>query len=229
MNRILTATLAGIAGIVLTLGGCQAVLAQQKTRTGLEIGAQQGIGLRFGSSFNHFFRPADHPATNGLFSNGVLGLTYKFYERFGHIELGAALGHKEQEGGFGFPIVMEDFNDSLNTSFTYFAAEIKVGPRVFWYFHPKFGISTGFRSKMSGLYQQDEDARPNERIEQNAFFLNLPIGFSIELPTSFGTTGFAAYYEIGVTNTLNQPELFNADPKRLHNFNFEIHVLLRTK
>lgn len=203
-------------GLVLLAGGLRAQSA--------ETGAQQGIGLRFAGNFHHFFKASDNPVIENWFSSGFIGASYKFYGAVGHAELGLGLGHKSADGSL--PLVMNDFpdEDAQDAEITYLQGDIRFGPRVFWHVYPKFGVSFGYRTKLDGVRTQ---FGIDNGFELNDFYVNLPLGVSIDLPTSFGTTGFAIFYEIGISNTVNFPQ--TDDGTRLHGVMAEIHVLLRTR
>lgn len=197
-------------------------------QTRVQEGARQGVGLRFGSYFNRFFRADQFPLVDGWWSAGVLGLSYKLYGDFGHAEFSAAFGSKGT--GRGLPLVMRDYDGQngrtgQHVSETFWQAEMKVGPRLFWHFYPKFGAVIGYHTQQGGYYEPN--TRPADIVGLNKFYLQMPVGFSVDLPTSFGTTGLAAYYELGLTNTMRG--LGWSDGSRVNSFFVELHVTIRTK
>ena len=206
---------------LLVFGGFSQLSAQQRE---IDL-TREGIGLRFASTLGHYFRSADYPLIEGRFATGVIGLTYKWYQRGGHMETGLCFGFKETDKGFALPYVMKDYGDSLQaTRLTYYQFEYKVGPRVYWYFHPKFGFNISYRPKQEGFV--DKRKQYSDIAVLNKFLVTLPIGFSIELPTSFGTTGVAFFYQVGISNAIKGWG-WN-DGSRLQGLTFEIHVLVRT-
>lgn len=187
----------------------------------------QGVSLRFATTFHHFFRADEMNLMDGRFSTAVLGASYKFYGYAGHAEFGLCIGHKEQEGGFSLPLVMEDYpaGEDYNTAYTYYQAELKVGPRVWWHVYPKFGMVTGYRSRKIGFY--DEDLDQDERTELNNWYLGMPVGVTVDLPTSFGTTGIGFFYEFGLSNVMNGEGWDQGG--RMNAITFEIHATIRTR
>jgi len=191
-------------------------------------GTLQGVSIRFATAFHHFVNADEHPLIDGRFSTANLGLSYKFYGYFGHAEFGLSIGHKETEEGFSFPVVANDFpaeGQEQATRFTYYEVAVKAGPRVFWHIYPKFGVTAGYRSRQDGFYEAD--ASEEDRRELNELYLGLPIGFTVDLPTSFGTVGAGAFYEFGLTNVMRG--LGWSEGSRLNAISVELHATVRTK
>jgi len=188
---------------------------------GLLAQRMQGIGLRFASDFNYFTtNNGQVPLVTGWFSNIVVGPFYKAYGKGGGIETGINFCYKEPNDGFSLPLVMRDLNDGQRTSIMALEAEFLCGPRLFKYFFPKFGLIAGYRFKGGGFVQDQAAAD----YSVNNFYLTLPVGFSLDLPTGFGSTGVALYYDIGLTNVLSGLGLEGGGKQRA--INFEIHVML---
>ena len=105
---------------------------------------------------------------------------------------------KNQEGkGFALPGVMTDLSDDQNTYVTALELDFKVGPR-FQSFHPKIGYLLGYRFNAGGFQAPEEQ-------EINKLYLHLPFGGGFDWRTRFGTVGVGAFYYIGITNVLKNP------------------------
>lgn len=180
--------------------------------------AQTGIGFRFGSDINSFNNSGAYPLVQGQFSNLVLGGYYKKYKRTGGAEIGLNLILKNANGA-NIPLLMSDFGASQNTSITAFEIDFKIGPR-FGYFYPKLGVLAGYRSNAQGFLLST--APPEYRI--NPYYITIPIGLTIELPTRWGAVGLSGFYKIGLTNFILNPDgRSNWDGATLRAVNFELH------
>lgn len=183
-----------------------------------------GIGMRFFSDFNFAYRAKENLLVNGIFSSGGLGLYFFSYNDFGGLELGGNFGYKSTRGNFSMPLIMKDLtkNPNQNTAITYAEIDLRMGPKLGKIFYPQFGYSVGYRLKMENLV---EDTSIPHKLK--AFYMNLPAGLSIYLPTQFGNTGFGFFYVIGLTNTLISEKNFyyKLEVARLHALRFQITVL----
>lgn len=180
-----------------------------------------GIGLRFASDFNRFFQAEENDLAPGRFSNIVIGPFYKQYVGTGIVEAGVNFCYKGLEGeGFSLPLVTQDFDDNYSTAMTSLELDFKVGPRIGW-IYPKFGMIVGYFLNQEGFFLPGA----NTETELNRWYAAIPIGVSLELPTSFGTTGGGIFYDIGVSNMISGK---SDEGGKIRAFNFEIHVALRT-
>lgn len=182
-----------------------------------------GIGMRFFSDFHFGYRAKEHLLVNGVFSTGALGLYFFNYNDFGGLEIGGNFGYKATKGNFAMPLIMQDLtkDDKQNTALTYAELDIRMGPKLGKVFYPQFGYAVGYRLKMENLV---ENALIPHQLKP--FYMNLPVGMSIYLPTQFGNTGFVFFYVIGLTNTLvAEKSLFKREVGRLHALRFQITVL----
>ena len=215
MSRVLPAT--------LCLLMCLATHAGAQTRKYKFPETRSAIGLRFAGDFNRFKQKVDLPLIDGSFSTGVIGLFYKEYYKSGIAEVGVNYVHKSLKGGFNLPLVMQNFNDKENTSLSALEAQLTVGPR-FWYFYPRFGFVFGYWLNREGFLS---DGAPTDVSVSNYYF-SVPVGFSFDLPTSFGTTGVSFYYPFGVTDVMTNSR-YQATRGRFNTFSFEIHVAMRVR
>lgn len=173
--------------------------------------AQQGWGVRFASNFNHFKRPDEYSQAPDWFSTGVLGAFYRSYNAYGGYEIGLNGVYKNNTGkGFpNLPVVMRDFtkNETQNVGITALELDLKVGPR-FGVINPKIGYIMGYRFRGSGFY--DLATINPDTVKTNKFYFILPFGVSADFPTGFGTVGFGAYYNLGITNVRHAPQWYIA-------------------
>jgi hypothetical protein len=210
--------------VLLLVASATGLVAQaQRVREG----ALQGFSLKFSSNFNRFYRADDNQLLNGWWSTGNLGLGYKLYGSTGHAEFALLAGFKNTTRSL--PLVMQDYDgqngaSNQNVQHTFYQAELKVGPRLLKVLYPKFGAVVGYRSAFGGYY--DANVKDNDRAPRSWWYFHLPIGLSFDLPTSFGTTGVAVYYEIGLTNTLRGLDATTAT--RQNALVVELHATLRT-
>lgn len=180
----------------------------------------KALGFRFGADFNHFYQPERQtPLIDGYFSTVVLGAFYKHYYTNGLIEAGVNFVIKEQEGGLTFPVVMQNFRDTENSGMTAVEFQFMVGPRL-WYFYPKFGFLASRLIHMDGMIS---DRALN--LELTRWNLTIPVGFAFDFPTSFGSTGFGGYYDVGLSRIIESRDYQHGG--RLRAWNFELHVAFR--
>jgi len=180
----------------------------------------QALGFRFGSNFNRFYQPEKNtPLINGTFSTVVLGAFFKQYYTNGMFEIGANFVIKEPDGGLTFPVVMENFRQDENTGLTAVEGQFMVGPRL-WYFYPKFGFIASYMVHRTGFYSNNEPELPLSQ-----WNLSIPIGFSFEFPTSFGSTGFGGFYNVGLSRMIDDRSFEHGG--RLRSWNVELHVAFR--
>jgi len=183
-----------------------------------------GIGIRFFSDFHFAYRAKENLLVNGVFSTGALGIYFFNYNDFGGIEIGGNFGYKGTKGNFSMPLIMKDLtkDENQNTALTFAEMDIRMGPKLGRVFYPQFGYSAGYRFKMENLI---EDTKIPHQLK--AFYMNLPVGMSIYLPTQFGNTGFGFFYVIGLSNTVISEKNFNykKETGRLHSLRFQITVL----
>lgn len=186
-----------------------------------------GFGLRFGVDFNRFVDANANPLIEGYFSSAVIGPFYKSYYAFGCLETGLNLNYKGRDGQFTLPFVNENFRSGENNALLGLEAVFIVGPRI-GFVYPKFGL-------IGGVWQQQQGWKDlnGTNIELYGWYMNLPVGLSLDLPTSFGSTGLGLYYKIGLTsiyrdlNRLDQP-VGNWKGK-LRSIYAELHVMFWTR
>ena len=161
--------------------------------------AQHYIGLRFQSYMNYFSRPEELNLVESPFTTATFGVFYRQLKPNNGFEVGLQIVGKNQEGkGFGLPGVMADFSEDQNTFVTALEMDFKVGPR-FQSLHPKIGYVLGYVLTAGG-YQEPEEQ------EINKVYLHLPFGAGFDWKTRFGTVGVGAFYYIGLTNVLKNPD-----------------------
>lgn len=183
------------------------------------LSAQQGFGLAFQGRFN-YFSDRSEPVPAGWFSDAAVGLTYKSYWWGAGFETALYWIYKGGPSEVRLPLVNQDFRPSQNTAYKAIEAAFRFGPR--WQiFYPRSGLVVGYRYQALGLVT-------DPRRSLNSWYALLPLGLSLELPTSFGTTGASFYYEIGLTNHLRRPASANSglyEGTKLRRMTIEIHVL----
>ena len=185
--------------------------------------AQQGIGFRFATNINWFPRAKEYRLVENGFTTGVFGVFISRYKPKNGFELGLNVVYKDGNGkGFpSLPVVMQDFGgDAQNVGLTGLEMDLKVGPR-FGALNPKIGYVLGYRFTQTGL-QIDGVDDPLTR-----FYLMLPFGMSVNLPTNYGSVGFGSYFNVGIFNMLKDPNPGGAgiyDGGRQRYINFEIIV-----
>jgi hypothetical protein len=181
--------------------------------------AQRGFGLSFQGRFNHFTDTGE-PVPMGWFSDGAIGATYKNYWWGAGFEVGVVWVYKGGPQEMRLPLINRDFRQGQITAYKAVEGAFRFGPR--WkVFYLRMGLVAGYR------YQQLYLSDPQSGRSPNRWYATLPLGLSIELPTSFGTTGFSGYYEIGLTNHLKRPagETGNYEGTKLRRITFEVHVM----
>jgi len=184
--------------------------------------AQTGVGLRFSTSINHFYRAEAYNLIQGRFSNAEIGPFFRMYKKQGGMEMGISYIFKSSGN---IPFVAQDFKGGHSTSFRGGQAVFLFGPQ-FDIFRPKTGYVLGVRSEPQGFIHPDLD-----QVALNRFYMFLPVGFSLDFPTSFGTVGGSFFYQIGMTNVKRNPF-----PDRDHGYDggkqralqFEITVMYGT-
>jgi hypothetical protein len=156
------------------------------------------LGLRFSSNINYFFRAEDHQLAPSAFTTGILGVFYRLDRPFSSFEAGLNIVYKNlEEDGFSLPGVMQDFSDDQQVGLTAVELDIKVGPRFDW-FYPRIGFIMGYRFDSGGFQPEKPEIDPIKK-----FYLHLPFGAAAILPTNWGSVGFGAYYQIGVSKVLD--------------------------
>ena len=194
----------------------------------IQASAQRGIGFRFASDINHFYRSENYPLVDGSWSNFNIGPFFRNYNKFGGYEAGFNFCYKGDKNNLlgSVPLAAQDFENSLNVQQTPFEIDLRFGPS-FDNFRPKTGYIMGWRTYTSGMLKDTSVAN------LNTFFIDLPIGISVDFPTSYGTVGAGIYYMIGLTNVTSKPpgtkgpEIY--DGGKMRALNFEITVLFNTK
>lgn len=157
-----------------------------------------GVGLRFATDFNYFHRAKDLDLVDNWWSSGVFGVFYRWYTPKRGVELGLNVNYKNGiNRGFKLPVIMNDFDNGgpQHVGMTALELDLKVGPR-FGGFHPKIGYIMGYRAFRDGFLEAASE------MNINRLYVQLPFGASMSLPTGFGSVGFGAYYELDVTNVM---------------------------
>jgi hypothetical protein len=189
---------------------------------GFSAQAQRGIGFRFGTDFDHFFRADQHPLVNGWWSHLMVGTYYQAYFHDGGAQLGINLLYKNNDDkGFpNFPVVQRDWRKGQNIGLTALEADLKVGPR-FGLFNPKIGAQVMYCFQRTGFLEAGDSSRLNR------VFLTLPFGLSLEGPTGYGSVGFGAFYNIGLNNIIKAPTpgLRDYDGSKLRGLRFEFTIV----
>jgi hypothetical protein len=190
---------------------------------------QQAIGLRFASNVHFFPRAKDYALVGNAFTTGVFGVYYNNYKPNSGFEVGLNVNYKDANGkGFpNLPIVMRDYgkDETQNVGFTGLEMDLKVGPR-FGYFYPKIGYILGYRLTQTGFQL------PGVEEELNPWYLMLPFGGSVNLPTRYGSVGFGSFFNVGLFNVLRDPNpgdgnLYDGGRQRF--ITFEITVNYQTR
>jgi hypothetical protein len=199
--------------------------------------AQRGWGLRFASDFNHFNRSKDYFLVDGWYSTGVFGGFYRAYNHGGGYEIGLSAVYKgNTPKSVNLPVVMRDYTVKGNpqkqsVGVTAIESNFLFGPRVGRIFNPKTGYKMGYFFKNAGF--QEDSTLYLEKITMNRFYLSLPFGGTVDLPTKWGTVGFGAFYSVGLLNVMKKPKDYAQsgfyDGSKLRNLNFEITVTLNTE
>jgi hypothetical protein len=185
--------------------------------------AQRGLGLRFGTEMNHFFRADNYPLVDGWWSQLVFGPYYQAYFDNGGAQVGLNILYKNnRDKGFpNFPVIQRDFRDGQNVGITALEFDLKVGPR-FGVFNPKIGALINYSFRLDSILEAGQTA-PLNRV-----YVSLPLGLSVEGKTGYGSVGFSMFYNIGINNVLRNPGprgLQDYDGSKLRGLRFELFVL----
>lgn len=184
--------------------------------------AQRGIGFRFGSDFNHFFRADQHPLVDGWWSHLVFGSYYEAYFQDGGAQIGLNILYKnDRDKGFpNFPVVQRDWRGGQNIGLTALELDLKVGPR-FGLFNPKIGAQMMYCLRREGFLEQGDTS------SLNRMYLQLPFGLSLEGPTGYGSVGFGVFYSIGLNNVIQAPTpgLRDYDGSKIRGLRFELNIV----
>lgn len=190
----------------------------------LPLQAQRGVGVRFGSDLNHFFRAQKHPLVDGWWSQLVFGPYYQAYFQDGGAQIGLNILYKNNsDKGFpNFPVIQRDLKAGQNIGITALELDLKVGPR-FGLFNPKIGANLFYCFKREGFLEDGETA------ELNRTYFAIPFGLSIEGPTGYGSVGFSVYYNIGFNNVIKAPTpgLRDYDGSKIRTLRIELFVLFQ--
>lgn len=157
---------------------------------------QTEIGLRFGSYLHSFSDRNEDLLVNGQFTTGVLGVNmYQYFEK-SRLEYGLNIIHKGTSDALfpNLPLIMQDFGDAKDINMTAIEAHIKAGPS-FDVFFPYVGYAVGYRLSVDNFQN-------NNQRRVNRIYFSLPMGFSFNFPTNFGSVGFGGAYYVGLTNVL---------------------------
>lgn len=183
------------------------------------VWAQTGVGMRFGTWVNHFYRASTYPMIDGSFSHAQIGPFYRMYKKNGGLEIGVSGIFKSASG---LPFVAQDFKGGHTTQYSGVQTDFLFGPQ-FKMFSPKTGYVMGYRTEPKGFL--DPGLAPRK---MSQFYMFLPVGLSVDFPTSFGTVGGSIFYQVGMTNVIRNPypdvdPAFDGGKQRA--FQFEITVL----
>ncbi|NBV14196.1 MAG: hypothetical protein EBS07_09035 [Sphingobacteriia bacterium] len=188
---------------------------------GLFASAQTGYGFKFATWINHFYRAETivPQLIDGNFSHAAVGGFYRLDRRNGELEVGLQYFFKPQTN---VPLVAQDFKGGHQTAYQGGQIDFWFGPR-FKMFRPKTGYVLGYRTSPTGFLEPGISSR---RINQ--WFLFLPLGLTVDFPTSFGSVGGGLFYQIGMTNVLANPDPTSTqsfDGGKQRALHFEITVL----
>ena len=187
--------LAGIAGSL------QAQVPYTNRDTLIAFPSELHIGLRFSSNINYFPFSTEFLLAESAFTTGIFGPYLRWDRPRSSVELGIQIVYKNPNPtGFNLPGVMEDFSDDQSVGLTALEVDFKVGPKFGW-FHPRIGGILGYRLDHADFQPNATELDPVKRI-----YLHLPFGAAALFPTNFGSVGFGAYYQIGVTKVLDIDE-----------------------
>ncbi len=187
--------------------------------------AQRGLGIKFGSDFNYFFRADEQPLVDGWWSHLVFGPYYQAYFEDGGGQAGINILYKGNTGsGFpNFPVIQRDLTSDTtqNIGLTGIEFDFKAGPR-FGILNPKIGLLVSYWFKRDGFLE------PGFTDQLNNVNVQFPIGLTIEGPTGYGSVGFGVFYEVGLSNVIRDPDpngLQDFNGSRVRAVNVELHVL----
>lgn len=184
--------------------------------------AQRGIGFRFGSDFDHFFRADEHPLVDGWWSHMVIGPYYQAVFQDGGAQIGLNFLYKSNsDRGFpNLPVIMRDWRDGQEIGLTALELDLKVGPR-FGIFNPRIGYQVMYCFKREGFLEPGDTSRLNRT------YALLPFGLALEGPTGYGSVGFGIFYNIGLNNVIKAPTpgLRDFNGSKLRGLRFEFTIL----
>ena len=184
--------------------------------------AQRGIGVRFITDFDHFFRSQEFDVVDGWWSAAGIGAYYQVVFKHGGFRAGINVLGKP--AGRGLPVVMQNFSDDTDVGFTMIEGELRVGPR-FKFFNPQLGFIFGYYITQKGFLE------PGSTESVVPINLTMPFGGTFEWPTGYGSVGFGLFYNVGLTNVMRDPTPGNGEPhdgSKLRTIRFEINTLFST-
>ncbi|MEM7037607.1 MAG: hypothetical protein AAF570_11560 [Bacteroidota bacterium] len=186
--------------------------------------AQRGIGFRFASDFNYFFRADQQPLVDGWWSHLVVGPYYQAYFDNGGAQIGLNLIYKnnDDQGFPNLPVVQRDLGDNMSIGLTGLEFDLKVGPR-FGVVNPKIGFL------LSHFFTREGFLEDGEMADLNRTFVSFPIGLSVEGPTGYGSVGFSVFYNIGMNNVIKNPTpgIGDFDGSKIRALRIELFVLFK--
>ncbi|GAB4418657.1 MAG: hypothetical protein OHK0039_30290 [Bacteroidia bacterium] len=161
---------------------------------------QQYVGLRFATNIHYFPQAWEHDLTSGAFTTGVLGAYYAQYRKGSGFTLGLNINYKnnDEQGFPNLPVVMQDYGEASNVSYTGLEMDLKAGPRL-GIVYPQIGYVLGYRLQHANFAVAGTSPRINR------WYLMLPLGVSSYLPTRWGLVGFGAHYHVGILNMTTSP------------------------
>lgn len=161
---------------------------------------QTYIGFRFASNINYFPRPQEKGLVENGFTTGIMGPVIRFDKARSSVEGGVQVVYKsgDSQGFPNLPGVMTDFSDDQNVGLTAVEMDFRVGPRFKWAY-PRIGYVVGYRFETDGFLAFGDE-------EVNKWYLHLPFGLGTRWKTNFGTVGTGAYFLVGITNVLKNPD-----------------------
>lgn len=191
-----------------------------------QLPAQRGIGFRFASDINYFFRSKSNELIDGAWSHIVIGPYFSAYYNNGGAQVGFNFIYKNnQDTGFpNFPGVMEDISGDHNIGITALEMDLKVGPR-FGVVNPKIGYLVSYWFKREGFLED------GAAVELNNWNVQLPFGATFDFPTGYGSVGFGLFFEVGLTNVIKNPDrnsFQNFNGSRVRAVNAELFILIAT-
>jgi hypothetical protein len=198
-------------------------LALTISLSAIALHAQRGIGFRFGTDMNHFFRADRHPLVDGWWSHLLFGSYYEAYFQDGGAQFGLNILYKnDRDKGFpNFPVVQRDWRDNQNIGLTALEMDLKVGPR-FGLFNPKIGCNIMYCFRREGFLEAGDTTSSLNRV-----YGLLPFGLSLEGPTGYGSVGFGVFYNIGMNNVIQAPTpgLRDYDGSKIRGLRFELNIV----
>lgn len=186
--------------------------------------AQRGFGFRFASNFNHFATGDRLDLIDGGYSTVVVGPYYQAYFSNGGWQAGINfVGKGNKPNSFNLPVVMRDYNGDHNVGVTALEFDLKVGPR-FGIVSPKIGYIAGYRFKQEGILDSGKVANIRD------WYINLPFGLTVDLPTDYGSVGFGVHYLLGMTGVMKRPDnhFGNWNSSSHRAFNVELFIMFKS-